>query len=349
MTILYLYAELMGYQIPVFKEYVKSYNAEVHVVHWNHKKITPYVPPILENVSYYNRSEYDKTSLITLAQQLKPNIIYVSGWMDKEYMMVCYELKKNGIPIVAGCDTMWRGDLRQKLGRFYFKFFLKKNFSFIWVAGPYQYEYAKRLGFINSEIIFHSLTANNYLFNYDEEKFTKTNKKFLYVGNFKKIKGTDILIKAFELYQKKYQGKWGLTCYGNGELQYLLEDKHNVEIKPFSSQEDLAVSTKNYGAFILPSRLDQWGVVLHEFSLQGLPLLSSDKVGARATFLIDNFNGYTFKNEDFEDLANKMYQLEKTDYNTLKKFKKNSNVLGHRVTVDIVAGSFMSAILNNKK
>jgi hypothetical protein len=31
--ILYLYSEIVGYNIPVFKEYVNNYNAEVHVVH----------------------------------------------------------------------------------------------------------------------------------------------------------------------------------------------------------------------------------------------------------------------------------------------------------------------------
>ena len=59
MTILYLYSELMGYQIPVFKEYVTSYNAKVHVVHWNHKKLTPYVQTSIEGDTYYNRSDFD--------------------------------------------------------------------------------------------------------------------------------------------------------------------------------------------------------------------------------------------------------------------------------------------------
>ena len=52
MKILYLYSEIVGYLIPIFKEYVSSYNAEVHVIHWDKKKLKPYQPPKLDKIIF---------------------------------------------------------------------------------------------------------------------------------------------------------------------------------------------------------------------------------------------------------------------------------------------------------
>ena len=164
MRILYLYAEIMGYQLPVFEEYTTMYDAEVHVVHWDHKKLTPYAIPYLKNVVFYNRSDFNYTKLVSLVKSIMPNIVYVSGWMDKDYLKVCTELKSMGIPIVAGCDTQWKGSFRQIVASFLFRLTYKRSLSYIWVAGPYQFEYARKLGFNKSEIIFNCLSADNNLF-----------------------------------------------------------------------------------------------------------------------------------------------------------------------------------------
>lgn len=41
---------------------------------------------------------------------------------------------------------------------------------------------------------------------------------------------------------------------------------------------------KQCGVFILPSRIEPWGVVVHEFSAAGFPLLLSDQVGSAESF-----------------------------------------------------------------
>lgn len=344
MKILYLYAELMGYQIPVFKEYVDGYNAEVHVVHWNNKKLTPYIPPELNGVTYYNRSEQNVNTIIQLANELKPDIVYVSGWMDKDYLSVCRVLKKKGVPIVAGCDTQWRGDLKQLVGTVYFKLFLKSCFTHIWVAGVYQYEYARKLGFQKDKIIFNTLSANTNLFNDKYIKSENVNKTFLYVGNFREVKGTDILIEAFEIYRDKLKGDWSLICIGNGDLSYLLKDKENIIVYDFKSQEELIELSKMASIFILPSRFDQWGLVVHEFASLGFPLLLSNTVGAASTFLINGFNGHYFKSGSKEMLAKVMCKMANMNHDELIKMGKNSQLLGARISPRITAASFMSIL-----
>ena len=42
MKVLYLYTEVMGYNIPIFERLVERYGATVDVVHWDQNKKTPY-------------------------------------------------------------------------------------------------------------------------------------------------------------------------------------------------------------------------------------------------------------------------------------------------------------------
>lgn len=338
----------MAYQIPVFKELTRKFGAELHVVHWDKNKLTPYSPPEIQNVTYYNRSNFSTVELKKFGKDLDCNLVYVSGWMDKGYIIVAQALKKKNIPIVAGSDTQWKGSFKQKVGSLLFPLFLKKTFNYIWVAGPSQFEYAKRLGFKNNEIIFNTLSADTNLFQLGAEYLTlkkiKYPKNFLYVGNFRTIKGTDILIEAYRRYRSELEGDWGLICVGNGELDYLLADEVDITKFDFVDQERLLEISKEAGVFILPSRFDQWGLVVHEFAAAGLPLLLSDHVGASSTFLIEGFNGFNFRSKSIQHLSEMMSKISKTPANELLKMGMNSYNISQRITPDIVAASLISVL-----
>lgn len=348
MRILYLYTGVMPYMIPVFKEFVQKYMADLHIVYWDQKILTPYKPPKLKNVIYYNRSEFNKNQLLKLTSEIQPDIIYVSGWMDKDYLAVVKKYKKMGIPTVSGFDDQWLGTWRQRVGSLIFPFYFRKYFSHAWINGPRQYEFVKRMGFKDQEIIFNLYTCNTDLFNkandYIELKSKDYPKTFLYVGNFKLIKGTDILLKAFEIYKSKYQGNWKLICIGNGELKYLMDDNPEVEVMDFLSQEEIVEITRRAGVFILPSRLDMWGVVVHEFSSAGMPLILSENVGAKSTFLIENFNGLSYKNNSAENLAKAMYSISTLTDSELVEMSKNSFLLSNRIKPEMAAASFLSIL-----
>jgi len=346
-NILYLYSELVGYQIPVLNEYIHKYQAEVYVVHWDKKKLKPFTPPQTQGINYFKRSEYNKESLWELCKKINPTIVYVSGWMDKEYLFVCKRLKKLGIPVVSGFDDMWTGSLRQIIGSLVFPIYFKRYFSHAWVAGMYQFEFAKRLGFKNNEIIFDLLTANTSKFNsqvnYNSE-VQSLNCSFLYVGNFRTVKGVDILMKAYNIYREKYKGTWRLVCVGNGELEKCIRDTKGVTLYPFSSEDVLKKIASETDVFILPSRHDQWGVVVHEFTSLGMPLLLSEFVGARTTFLIEGYNGYIFKNNSSEDLAKKMSLISSLSAEQLSNMGDNSRQLASRINISTSAANFMSIL-----
>lgn len=348
MKLLFLYSEIGPYNIPVFKCLTQFHGARVHVISWDHKKLTPFVPPRVENVFYYKRSHYSTEQIYELAQKINPDIIYVSGWMDKGYLPTARRFKAQGIPVVVGFDDQWIGNLGQRLGVIAFRLYFKRFFSYAWVSGPRQYEFARRLGFNNKHILFNLLTCDYKLF--DEASKTLANKResypksFLYVGHFSTVKGTDILVEAFRNYRRELKGNWKLICVGTGELYHLVENEPGVEAIDYINQRELAALCARSGVFVLPSRHEQWGVVVHEFATAGLPLILSNNVGAKDTFFIEGFNGISYANNSAAALSRAMLIMSKKSDSELYQMGENSHRLASRITPSISAASLISVL-----
>jgi len=350
MKILYLYTELMGYQIPIFREYVNTYDAEVHVMHKDKKKATPYVPPPIDGVKYYKRSDFSLKELKEFVIKINPDIIYISGWMDKGYVKAVRPLCKKGVPVVTGFDDIWFKTFRQRVASIVFPFIKPFYFSHAWVAGPYQYEYAKRLGFKNDEIIFNCLSADTSLFNsvYSESISDKKNKyphKLLFVGRFEQVKGVDLLAQAWSNIKQRNESKdWELTLIGNGSLYESLAAFSDINIINFLQPEKLASEIKNYGCFILPSRFEPWALVLHEFAAAGFPIICTDVCGAVPVFVGNNFNGYTFKPNDVDSLEKQILKIINASDEELISLATKSHEMGQKITPQLSAASFISLI-----
>lgn len=355
MKVLYLYTEIMGYNIPIFEELVDRYGATVDVVHWDKNKNTPYIPSAnAQSIQFRARSDFTPQTLRDFVVALQPDLVYTSGWQDKGYRPALQKLKELGVPIVMGLDSQWSGSIRQKLGAKVIRHFFKKRyFSYAWVPGPMQYECAARLGFTQNEIISHLLTANTHIFDsaavaLEQEKAAVYPRQFLYVGRLTESKGVDTLIAAFKKYRQYYAGTWGLTCFGNGPLEAELKLQKDIAVEPFADHATLASQARRMGAFVLPSRYEPWGVVAHEFSSAGLPLLLSNKVGARQQFLIEGLNGYSFEAGSVDDLAERLHQLSMhTDAQLLAMGRKSRQLAG-ALSPEITTASFVSVLSRSK-
>jgi len=348
MRILYLYAELMGYQVPVLEVYVRKYGCEVHVVHWDHNKLTPYAPPILNGIAYYPRSAYDRGGLVQLAAKIRPQIACVSGWMDRDYLSVCRFLRSEGIPVVSGFDDVWTGSLRQKVASFVPSALRRRYFSHAWVTGPYQFEFAARLGFKKEETIFNCYSADVPLFNKAfhssrPSKIVKYPHRFLCVARFDPVKGIDLLVDAWRDLRGKRKD-WELCFVGNGPLGESLAKVPEVSVKPFVPPEGLLDEAAASGCLVLPSRKEPWGVVLHEFAAAGLAIICSDVCGAAPMFVTPGANGYIFRAGDLDSLQRSMLNIINSSDETLQDFSTRSHEYGQHITPDLTAASFMSIL-----
>jgi glycosyltransferase involved in cell wall biosynthesis len=348
--ILYLYAEVMGYTMATIRMLLER-GIEVHVVHWDHKKLTPYQVPEWVNLHLYKRSRMTVEAIHNLIDSLMPAITVVSGWQDKEYMAAAKRQRARGGIVVTGFDDQWHGTLRQKLAAILGKLgYFLRFYSHAWVSGAYQFEYARRLGYGKQQIIHDLYSADLNLFheayrNYFEQKRQSYPHRFLFVGRFEPVKGLDTLLRAWKILGDK-KGDWDLHLIGNGSLRTTLESTEGVIVKDFMPPGRLMQEVGQGGCFLLPSCGEPWGVVVHEFAAAGMPLILSDVVGAASTFLISGLNGYSFKPNNAQDLANQMAQITESTDNQLTAMAEHSYCLSQRITPETSAANLLSIIDN---
>jgi glycosyltransferase involved in cell wall biosynthesis len=133
-------------------------------------------------------------------------------------------------------------------------------------------------------------------------------KKFLFVGRFVGVKGLEELIPAYA--QLRKEGcDWELELVGTGEMKAQLEKTPGVRLRDFVQPAQLPQLAVDAGAFVLPSRFEPWGVVLHEFAAAGLPIIASDACGAASAFLKSGENGFQHHAGNTESLTQAMRQI----------------------------------------
>jgi glycosyltransferase involved in cell wall biosynthesis len=344
--ILFFYAEIMGYTISTIME-LRKLGYELHIVSWDDKKLTPYKHKQVEGVYFYNRSSLITEDLLKLALNINPKIVVVSGWQDKGYLKVVKTLKRSGFKIVTGFDAQWRGTIKQKVAKA-LNFFLKQYFTFAWVSGVYQYEYARNLGFSKSKIIFNLYSADIRIFNQMYFKNKKLKKisyphRFVFVGRFEKVKSIELLLECWkEMAENKKD--WELHLVGQGSLKDTIINCQDVIVHDFIQPENFDSLIKESGCFILPSKYEPWGVVIHEFAAAGLPIICSNNCGSASTFLINNYNGYIFDADSKLSLKKQMTRIINSSDEQLNKFSQNSFFISNRITPELSALSLLSII-----
>ena len=344
-NVLYLYAEVMPYTESVIDAMINNYDVNFTLIEATYLKLTPYVPNKKNNYVHLSKSTFEnkKKLLDFCINNVRPNVIYVSGWMDKDYLYVTKHLKKMGLPIVTGIDTQWRATFRQRLASLLSPFLIKPYFTHIWVAGNRQYEYATKLGFKRDYIIHNLYSSNTKVFK--NINLSKT-KNILFVGRLVEVKGYELLIRAFlKLIKDEQFQDWTLTLVGSGKDATIPKNSNIKEIS-FSTPEELAKYATDSLIFCLPSTYEPWGVVVHEFASCGLSLLLSDECGAGDTFLIHGYNGYVFKSNNEADLLIKLRNLMQKETSELVKMGMKSRELSQRISPDTSAAAFMSVVLS---
>ena len=224
-------------------------------------------------------------------------------------------------------------------------FVRKLLYTHAWVAGPFQFEYARKMGFERENIIFGLLSCDSF---YMQNNVINSEKEFefgfIYVGSFTKIKGFQILLDAFKSYKTDHAGKYKLVCIGQN-IDFLDMNFHeDILVLPYSSKEVIREYASRSMVFIYPSILDQWGVAVQEFGLMGKPIIVSESVGARTSFVINGFNGYVYSKNDSQELSLLMLKMEKEKINNINKMGENSKILAESINSEISAANFLSVI-----
>ena len=344
MKFLFLYSEISEYFLACCNELAQY--GEVHIVRWPVNKEAPFHFKDSSHIKLYSKNDYNLNELKTLIASIQPSIIVCSGWIDKEYLKITRHYY-GVIPTIMTCDTHWRGNFKQHIATIISRFTLLKIFSHAWIPGKIQEKYVSKLGFKNSQIKegFYSCDINHFESIYQLQKEQKQShfpKRFLYVGRYYEFKGIKELWNAFIELQNEEPNEWELWCLGTGDIEPINHPK--IKHFGFVQPKDLANYTSQTGVFILPSRFEPWGVVVHEFATCGFPLLLSNEVGSSEMFLEDGKNGYSFKANDIYSLKEAMKKIIRKAPNELIEMGKISNQLAHQISPKTWAKTILDII-----
>lgn len=317
---------------------------QIIVVYKRNDRKTPYLPQQIENVKFVNEAEFNDQKLKNLAKEFDPDLTFICDWSMPKYNSVGLFLRrKKKIPVIVACDTPWRGG-RQWLNVIASSFRHKRYFSHVLVAGVRQFEYAKKLGFKNDDILLHSLSANVDLFHNTEvalKKF-KEKKNFLYVGRFVPVKGLEYLVQAWNLVNNK--DGHTLTLVGNGPILDNIDLPEDVIVRDFTDQRELTQLAEESICFIISSVHENWSLVIHEFAAAGLPMIVTSECGASPHFVVNNYNGYKVKSRSVTELKEAVEKIISADPKQLYKFGIRSRELSKSITPEIIAGNIASVL-----
>ncbi len=310
-TIVFLYTELAEYIRSCMEALAKT---GVHVTVFAYP-INPEAPFKFESenskVTYLDRTAFDREGLLHEISKIQPDAVICSGWIDSDYIGVISDGKGRFKSVVA-LDNQMPSTLKEQLALMRAKLKFRHLFDLAWVPGPGQVQYAKALGFESRQILEGFYTADyKALSKIEWNTGTEFPKRFVYVGRYVGFKGVRELWKAFN---QLNSGKWELFCAGQGELYSERDLSEGIHHLGFVQPTDLNKFVARGGVFVLPSKKEPWGVVVHEFASAGYPLLCSDKVGAASALLSKEKNGLSFKAGSAASLAMAMRKMvEKPD------------------------------------
>jgi glycosyltransferase involved in cell wall biosynthesis len=338
--LLFLSSQFTGYFYECLKELVDNHKFEVQVIHWDNAVSSPFQFVEYQHINIHLKSNFTSQTLLKHCIDFQPEVVIFPGWMDKDYLKIVAQLKQKGTITIMGFDNQWKGNLKQRLLALLGYQWFRRYFSvdYIWVAGMYQYEYVRRIGFPKNKILLGLYTANQPVFNaeYQQIKSLKAinyPKNFVYIGRFEPIKNPVILYRVFKnIVAENLHKGWSLTMIGTGTEEFKLKPSEGIEIRKFVQPQGLAALMPKFGCLVLPSIRESWGVVVHEAVSAGLPLILTSTAGAKSAFLSEGYNGFLFESQDEESLKQALLKIIHTDDETLMKMAERSSELSFQIT-----------------
>jgi len=149
----------------------------------------------------------------------------------------------------------------------------------------------------------------------------------LYVGRFSEEKG---IIDLLDSYHQIKSSSKKLFLVGSGPLQIKIEkhikahDIKKVHMMGFQPRESLVKFYILADVLVLPSKDEPWGMVINEAMCFGLPIITSNKVGANLDLVEDGYNGFVFIANDTNDLSLSIQKVIDMSIDSRESFSKRS-------------------------
>lgn len=342
MKVLILYEELATYFLTALNHLAGEYKAEVLVFT---KRINPVAPFEFKNyhasIRIEDRENLSAEALTKRIKEFNPDFTYLSGWIHKPYLQSIKACRLKNV--VIGFDNQYNGSFRQWLGAVYFRIGLKPYIKAAFVPGKKQRRFAELLGFASQNIAEGVYCCDLNTFNgYYEATRAEKQKilphRFLFVGRYAPEKGIKELWQAFAELAQDVSFDWELWCLGKGDLPPFEHPK--IKHLGFRQPDNLTDIIEKTSVFVLPSHFEPWGVVVQEYAAAGLPVVTTQAVGASELFVATD-TGFVLKTASVEELKFNLKQIINMSDPEILKMGGNSHKLAQSITPQLWCERFI--------
>lgn len=276
--------------------------ADIRLVYKTSGANTPYDTSQWSDLDGWSWDGFPNLERLRAEKGWQPDLTLICSWNVSNYVRLGRELADHSLRLLC-MDNQWRATLKQTAGLAAFRAVLHRSYDAAFVSGERQATFAGHLGIDRSAIVPGLYCCDGDLFTRHRPAFGRS---FLIVARLVEEKGIPDLAEAFRIYRRQVTDPWRLGVAGTGPLASLLADLPGVDVRGFVQPGDLPKLMASAGCLVLPSRFEPWGVVVHEATSAGLPVICTDVCGASTRFVFDGYNGRVVPPGDPDSLAQAM-------------------------------------------
>lgn len=267
-------------------------------------------------------------------KNFNPDVVFVTGWSRSADLAALAWCARFGVPSVIMSDS----NLHDSKRNFFVEFIKKKLLAATsggLVAGSRSRSYLELLG-INPLMIegCYNAVDNDHFSPTISYKLKKEN-RFIIVARLVKKKNLSFFLKAYAKYISNAipngSTPWQLDIVGGGPCRNFLENQVlQLDIRKYVT----FVGPKYYNeiprlyhrskCLILPSIVDQWGLVVNEAMAAGLPTIVSSCVGSAYDLVVDRKTGFVIEKFDVDSWSAALSDFAALDQVSYTRISKSA-------------------------
>lgn len=251
--------------------------------------------PDFDYIILQSRGQFSKfLEALEVVRNIEYKRLIIGGWESLTALLLPFftPKRKNCVFVESSVYEYKPNTLKDTIKKMYFR-----RISIAFPSGPSQKALIDKFHFKGASHYTGGCGILNYCVQppYQERL---TVRKFLYVGRLVEVKNLELLIEVFN-----EMPSLSLDIVGFGELESKLKSlsNDNINFVGAVNNKDLSSYYRNADVFVLPSKVEPWGLVVEEALNNGTPVVVSDKVGCHSD-LVTEQNGLVFKYDDKESL-----------------------------------------------
>jgi glycosyltransferase involved in cell wall biosynthesis len=252
----------------------------------------------------------------------RPDALVAYGYNSATVLLAAFWAARHRVPLLMRSDSNVVGEQGKPHFRLAFKrLFLRwlaRHVSGFLTVGTSNSQYWLRYGAKPEQIFSAGYAVDNDYFRLEADRYRSTRQQLksengwrypyllLYVGRLSWEKGADVLIESVRRIFAT-RPDIGLLVVGDGpERATLRKQAHDLPQVFFLGFRDWSQLPAFYAVadlLVVPSRHEQWGLVVNEAMASGLPVLATRRVGAVQDLILEGQTGFVTPENDADALA----------------------------------------------